>query len=215
MVGVAATAVLMPMYPTLSRKFRRKQLMTFGIIMVFIGSALELLGGLIMPANFVSFIVLTIGYMTVNLGLYGFYLIMMISIVNTVEYNQLKTGHRNEAIIASMRPLLTKMGSAIVVALTSLTYLIFNITEKTNAIADFEQQAEMKAISEAQRLDGINSVISGVQTYQKNGLLMAMILIPLVFGVISYLLYQRFYKLDEKTYDDICRQLEEKGMIER
>ena len=189
--------------------------MTFGIIMVFIGSALELLGGLIMPANFVSFIVLTIGYMTVNLGLYGFYLIMMISIVNTVEYNQLKTGHRNEAIIASMRPLLTKMGSAIVVALTSLTYLIFNITEKTNAIADFEQQAEMKAISEAQRLDGINSVISGVQTYQKNGLLMAMILIPLVFGVISYLLYQRFYKLDEKTYDDICRQLEEKGMIER
>ena len=215
MVGVAATAVLMLAYPALSRKFKRRQLMTFGIIMVFIGSALELLGGLIMPANFVSFIVLTIGYMTVNLGLYGFYLIMMISIVNTVEYNQLKTGHRNEAIIASMRPLLTKMGSAIVVALTSLTYLIFNITEKTNAIADFEQQAEMKAISEAQRLDGINSVISGVQTYQKNGLLMAMILIPLVFGVISYLLYQRFYKLDEKTYDDICRQLEEKGMIER
>ncbi len=215
MVGVAATAVLMLAYPALSRRFKRRQLMTFGIIMVAIGSVLEFLGGFVLPANFISFIVLTIGYMIVNLGLYGFYLIMMISIVNTVEYNQLKTGHRNEAIIASMRPLLTKMGSAIVVALTSLTYLIFNITDKTNAIADFEQQAELKVIDEAQRLEGINGVIATVQPYQKNGLLMAMILVPLVFGVISYLLYQRFYKLDEKTYEDICRQLEEKGMTEK
>ena len=61
----------------------------------------------------------------------------------------------------------------------------------------------------------INGVIATVQPYQKNGLLMAMILVQLVFGVISYLLYQRFYKLDEKTYEDICRQLEEKGMTEK
>ena len=172
-------------------------------------------GGLIMPAGTMSFYLLTIGYMIVNLGLYGFYLIMMISIVNTVEYNQLKTGHRSEAIITSMRPLLTKMGSALVVALTSLTYVIFNVTEKTNEIASFEQQAEIGTITDEARLEGINQVISGVSTGQMNGLLFVMILVPLVFGFISYLLYQKNYKLDEKTYEDVCRQLEEKGMAEK
>ncbi|MBO4837456.1 MAG: MFS transporter [Clostridia bacterium] len=215
MVGVAATAVLMLAYPALSRKFHRKQLMTFGIIMVAIGSIIELLGGMVMQADSISFIVLTIGYMTVNLGLYGFYLIMMISIVNTVEYNQLITTHRNEAIITSMRPLLTKMGSAIVVALTSLTFLLFNVTAMTNQISSFEQQAELKQISDAARMEGIRSVIANVTAHQKNGLLLMMILIPLVFGSVSYLLYQKFYKLDEETYEDICRQLEAKGLGEK
>lgn len=208
LVGVAATAVLMIIFPALSRKFTRRQLMTFGIVMVAIGSVIEIIAGLLLPATMIGFIVLTVGYMLVNLGLYGFYLIMMISIVNTVEYNELKTGERNEAIITSMRPLLTKMGSAIVVALTSLTYLIFRVTEKTNAIADFEQQAQLGEINDEARMAGINGVIEGVDKWQTTGLLLAMVLIPLVFGLISYFLYQKFYKLDEKTYDDICLQLE-------
>ena len=126
------------------------------------------------------------------------------------EYNQLLTGHRNEAIITSMRPLLTKMGSAIVVALTSLTFLIFQVTEKTNAIAEFEQKAQLGQITDDARMEGIHAVIAGVSSGQTAGLLLAMVLIPLVFGIASYLLYQKFYKLDEKTYEDICRRLEEK-----
>jgi len=207
MVGVAATAVLMVIYPALSRKYTRRKMMTGLMVMVFIGSAVELVGGLLMSADRISFYVLTVGYMMVNLGLYGFYLIMMISIINTVEYNQLKTGQRNEAIITSMRPLLTKMGSALVVALTSLTYLIFRVTEKTNAIADFEQQAQMGSITDTARMEGIHQVIESVEKTQITGLLLAMVLLPLVFGFVSYLLYQKYYKLDEKTYEEICRQL--------
>ena len=209
-VGVAATAVLMLTYPALSRKFSRKKLMTFGMLMTAAGSVLELIGGLIMPGATPGFIVLTIGFMLVNLGLYGFYLIMMISIVNTVEYNELKTGQRNEAVIASMRPLLTKLGAAIIAALTSLTYIIFNVLEKTNQIAKFEQLAEAKKISDDARMEGINAVIAGIQSNQTAGLLLAMVLIPLVFGFISYILYQKFYKLDEKKYDEICAELEMK-----
>ncbi len=212
-VGVAATAVLMILFPALSRKFARKKLMTFGIIMVAIGSGIELLGGLALPSNVIGFGVLTLGYMLVNLGLYGFYLIMMISIINTVEYNELKTGHRNEAIITSMRPLLTKMGSAIVVAFTSLTYLIFRVTEKTNAIAEFEKQADLDQITDGARMEGIKGVMATVGDWQKTGLLLAMVLIPLVFGFVSYLLYQKFYKLDEKRYDEICAQLEERKAL--
>ncbi len=213
-VGVAATAVLMLIFPALSRKFTRRQLMTLGIIMVAVGSVIEIIGGILLPGNMFGFAVVTIGYMLVNLGLYGFYLIMMISIVNTVEYNELKTGHRNEAIITSMRPLLTKMGSAIVAAFTSLTFIIFKVVEKTNAIADFEQQAELGKITDDARLEGINGVIGTVGSWQTTGLLLAMVIIPLVFGFVSYILYQKFYKLDEKTYDNICAQLEERKAAE-
>ena len=64
-------------------------------------------------------------------------------------------------------------------------------------------------------MEGIKGVIATVGDWQKTGLLLAMVLIPLVFGFVSYLLYQKFYKLDEKRYDEICAQLEErKAMAE-
>ncbi len=209
-VGVAATAVLMLLYPAISRKHDRRKQMRVLMLMIVIGSVIELISGILIPADSISFYVLMFGYMIVNLGHYGFYLIMMISIINTVEYNQLKTGHRNEAIITSMRPLLTKMASAIVVVLTSLTYLIFQVTAKTNEIADFEQKAQLGTITDSARMEGIRSVISSVSAGQTTGLLLAMVLIPLVFGFASFLLYQKHYRLDEKTYLDICRQLDEK-----
>ena len=62
-------------------------------------------------------LVQTLGYMLSNFGQYGFYLVMMISIINTVEYNEYKHGTREEAIIASIRPFFTKMGSALVVVI--------------------------------------------------------------------------------------------------
>ncbi|MBQ6036756.1 MAG: hypothetical protein IJL43_05530, partial [Lachnospiraceae bacterium] len=88
---------------------------------------------------------------------------------------------------------------------------IFRITDKTNAISSFEQQAELDQITAEARLEGINGVINTITSGQKNGLLLAMVIIPLVFGLASYILYQKNYKLDEQTYDDICRQLEAKG----
>ena len=60
-------------------------------------------------------------------------------------------------------------------------------------------------------MEGIRGVIAGVSTSQTTGLLLTMVIIPLVFGFLSYILYQKNYKLDEQTYDDICRQLEAKG----
>ena len=43
-------------------------------------------------------------------------------------------------------------------------------------------------------------------------LLLAMVLIPLAFGFVSYLLYQKHYKLDEVKYREICEELDAKRM---
>ena len=209
-IGVAATAFLMLFYPALSRKFKRKQLMTFMVIGALVGFALQLLSGIAFSGNMVGFWMLTVGYMLSNLGLYSMYLIMMISIINTVEYNEYKNGERDEAIITSMRPFLTKMASALVVALTSLTYIIFRVTEYTNQISGYEQQANIGEITAEAKNAAIDQVLSQATHGQSMGMLLCMVILPMAFMMLSFVLYKKYYKLDEEEYDRICREIEAK-----
>ncbi len=207
-VGMAATAILMVAYPAISRKINRKPLMRYMTIIAVIGYALMLIPGLMLPANNAKFWCLTIGYMLSNFGQYCFYLIMMISIFNTVEYNELKNGTRDEAIITSLRPFITKLGSALVVIITTLSYLIFGVTKYTNRISEIEQQSSMGNIEDEAKAAAIDAVITEVGKGQTDGLLIFMTIIPCVLMLGSYFIYKKKYKLDEDTYADIVKQLE-------
>ena len=209
-IGVAATAVLMIFYPAITRKIHRKTLMKYMVILASIGYTLMLLAGLFLPNNTVKFWIITLTYMCTNLGQYCFYLVMMISIMNTVEYNELKNGSRDEAIIASVRPFLTKMASALIVLITTLSYLAFRVTDFTNQISAFEQDASRGTITEAQKLSGIQEVLSGVTNTQTVGLVVIMSILPWILLVASYLLYKKHYILDEEKYAAIVAELEAK-----
>ena len=137
-VGMSVTAFLMIFYPAISRKLPRKRFMGILLVISMVGYALMLIAGLSMPAEMPKFWVVTVGYMLSNFGQYGFYLVMMISIINTVEYNEYLSGDRDEAIIASLRPFLTKMSSALIVLITNVAYMIFGVTKYTNRISDLE-----------------------------------------------------------------------------
>ncbi len=206
-VGMAATAFLMIFYPAISRKIHRKRLMTIMMAVSTVGYVLMLVSGLVLSGSTLGFWVLVLGYMLSNFGQYGFYLVMMISIINTVEYNEYKHGTREEAVIASIRPFFTKMGSALVVVITSACYMIFGVTDYTNQISDLESAAASGIMSEADKLTGIAEVIRGVQGNQSMGLLLAMVIAPFLFMFASYLLYQKHYILDEDEYDRICAEI--------
>ena len=207
-IGMLATAVLMVFYPAISRKIHRKKLMSIMMGMSTVGYVLMLLSGFLMGGSDLCFAVLTLGYMLSNFGQYGFYLVMMISIINTVEYNEYKHGTREEAIIASIRPFFTKMGSALVVVITSISYVVFGVTNYTNQISDLESAAASGLITEAEKLSSIETVIAGIQGNQSEGLLLCMVVIPFVLMFISYLLYRKHYILDEEEYDRICKVIE-------
>lgn len=209
-IGMMATAILMMFYPAISRKIHRKKLMSIMMVMSTVGYLLMLLSGFAMTGSSARFGVLTLGYMLSNFGQYGFYLVMMISIINTVEYNEYKHGTREEAIIASIRPFFTKMGSALVVVITSVSYILFGVTNYTNQISDLESAAALGTITEADKLAGIENVIAGVQGSQSNGLLLCMVVIPFALMFLSYLLYRKHYILDEEEYDRICRVIAER-----
>ena len=211
MLGMFVTAFLMIFYPAISRRMNRKKLMDILMIVGIVGYAIMLLPGLLMPgAGMPKFILITLGYMLANFGQYGFYLIMMISIMNTVEYNELKHGTRDEGIVSSLRPFLTKLASALTVAIANVTYLTFHILEYTNGIAGFEQQANQGAITSEQKADAITALLQGVHHGQSVGLLLVMTVLPCALMFASYVLYQRRYKLDEAEYDRICAELEER-----
>ena len=213
-IGMSVTALLMIFYPAISRKVHRKKLMAILLRVALIGYAIMLIPGLVMGAGAakvlgmdLKFLLITIGYMLVNFGQYGYYLILMISVINTVEYNEYIHGTRDEGIITSMRPFLTKLASALTVVIASATYMLTGVTKYTNQISSLENAAAAGHITEADKLSQIRELLTGVTHGQSLGLLLVMVVVPLVLLVITYLLYLRHYKLDEPEFDRICAEL--------
>ncbi len=203
-VGMSATAFLMVFYPTISKKIQRKKLMNIMAVIAVVGYVFMILSYVI-PS--IGFGLLVVGYMLSNFGQYCYYLVMMISIINTVEYNQYKCGVRSEAIIASVRPFMTKMSSAVIVMITTASYVIFGVTSYTNKISDLESASAMGTITEADKLSQIGEILGSVQAGQTMGLLICMTVLPCALMLISNYLYQKKYKLDEEEYARICREI--------
>ncbi len=216
-VGMMVTGLLMIFYPMISRHLNRKKLMDVLMLVSGVGYAIMLLAGLLLKAGGafalgfdLKFLLITLGYMLANFGQYGFYLIMMISIMNTVEYNEFKHGTRDEGIVSSLRPFLTKMASALNAAIAYVAYLIFNVLSFTNGIAGFEQLANRGEMSVEEKAASIETLLQGVHSGQAIGLLVVMTALPCLLMFLSYILYKRHYKLDEAEYDRIVRELREK-----
>ena len=216
-IGMSVTALLMIFYPAISRRTPRKKFMLTLMRVALIGYLIMLVPGVALKSGAVmlggfdlKFLLVTVGYMLANFGQYGFYLILMISVINTVEYNEYVNGTRDEGIITSMRPFLTKLASALTVVIASGTYLLTGATKYTNQISALENAAAAGQIDEAQKLSQIQTLLQGVTHGQSLGLLLVMIILPAALLILSYVMYLRHYKLDEPEYDRICAELRER-----
>ena len=146
-------------------------------------------------------------------GFNGMYTVQTINMANSVEYNELKTGKREESLVFSLRPLANKLGSAIAQGIVSLVYIIAGVLTYTNQISDIENAysgASLTAEQGAQKLTEIKDVIQSVPENNKKILLICMCLIPIAFLIIGLILYKRFFKLDEKRMLEINAILEER-----
>jgi len=146
--GAAGLFVMMT-YPKFSGKYSRKQLMKAGMVLIIIGHGLLALSGLLMPVGLGSIGNLDLKFIALMIcnAIYGggqilIYMVLTISITNTVEYNEWKTGDREESIIFALRPLTAKFGSALMQLVIWLVYLGIGILNNTNGIAVAEQNAD-------------------------------------------------------------------------
>ena len=214
MFGMMVTGLLMIFYPMISRHLNRKKLMDVLMLVSAVGYVIMLAAGLLLKSGSamaagmdLKFLLITVGYMLANFGQYGFYLIMMISIMNTVEYNEYKHGTRDEGIVSSLRPFLTKLASALNAAIAYIAYLVFNVLSFTNGIAGFEQLTNRGEMGVEEKAAAIENLLQGVHPGQSIGLLAVMTILPCLLMFLSYILYKKRYTLDEAEYDRICEAL--------
>jgi len=70
-------------------------------------------------------------------------MVLTISLTNTVEYNEWKTGSREESIIFSLRPLMAKLGSSLVQLIVLIVYIVAGVSTYQSMIANQERQADI------------------------------------------------------------------------
>lgn len=116
-------------------------------------------------------------------------LLMLMFLTDTVEYGQWKLGRRNESITFSIQPFINKIGGAIANGIVGATLII----------------------------SGINSAATPSDVTESGLLIMklSMLILPLFFIVVGYIIYRKKFKIDKQMYDKIIADLAARGDIQK
>lgn len=201
-------------YPWLSKKFGRNKILYSAGIATICGFALMLIFALAIPTGapkssewFAKFILIAVAYTFIGYGA-GFYMIMVINMANTVEYNEWKYGQRNESLIFSLRPFTAKLSSALTQALVIGVYAVASITTYTNAISNIENEASKNLITNKVKMEKITEIINKVSLQDRQILVSCMCIIPIVFMIVALILYKKKCTLSETRLAEMVRETE-------
>jgi len=185
LVGVCGVTQLtaLSFFPAISKKFTRKQLYSISTILVVAGYGLFFFAEL-------SIILVASACVLVFIGQAFIQTLMLMFLADTIEYGQWKLGKRNDSITFSIQPLINKIGGALSTAVITASLILAKI--KTS---DSDMVAES--------IDASGKMV--VKT--------AMFIIPVIMIVIGYIIYMTKYKIDEKRYQEIIKDLEARGDI--
>lgn len=162
------------MFPALTKKMKRKMVFDFCYISMLIGL------GIFLFAN-TDFILVLIAAELFFIPQPIVFLIILMTITDSVEYGQLKLGHRDESLALSIRPLCDKFGSAISNGIVGQTAIMGGMTAGATAAS----------ISDASLLS----------------FKLMMLVVPAILLIISAVVFMKKVKLDEKMHAEIMKKL--------
>ncbi len=207
------TIVSQAFFPVLSSKFKRNQIVKFSIFVLTFGYLLFFIFASIPVNPTIAFILLCVSGIFVFVGQGFFYLTMLIMLTNTIEYDEWKTGERNDEIIFSVRPFMVKMAGAIqylVVAVTLVICGLYSITEEVGVIVT---QIEKNPELEVFYIEQINGLLATASQGQVMGLTAAMTLIPVLLFIGCYIVLKKKYIIDEELYDQMVKEIAERKEV--
>lgn len=201
-------------YPALAKKYSRDKLLYSCGLAIIIGYALMMILGLTVPKIVLfevlemkitlRFILTFLAYTVAGWG-GGFYMIMVINMANTVEYNEYKTGKRDEGLIFALRPFTAKMGSALMQGLVSLVYIVAGVLKYTNQFADIDKGL----IIDMTKQDVVNALQASASGQKSTMiLLVCTCAIPMVFMAIALIVYKKKFFLNETTVNEMILAVE-------
>jgi lactose/raffinose/galactose permease len=162
-------------FPPLAKKFSRRKVFFLAISVMIIALVMFALAGQSLPMILTSAVLFYIPQPLI-------FLVVLMVLSDSVEYGQLKFGHRDESLTLSVRPLLDKLGGAISNGVVGLTAVWAGMTAGATA----------------------GDVTSHGQAIFK----LMMFGIPAAMILIGAFIFFKKVKLDEKMHAEIVDKLE-------
>lgn len=163
------------LFPALAHRFQRRKVFLIGTLVMMLGIFL------LFFANFSTpFVIFSAALAAAPQPL--LFLVIMLTMTDTIEYGQLKLHHRDESLVLSVRPLVDKLASAIVNGLVSIIVI-------------------------ATHMSG-NAKVSSITSADSWQFKCYMLAVPLLLLCCSLVVYLRKVKITEAKHAQIVSQLE-------
>ena len=172
-IGLLAVAA----FPILTTKFSRRKLFFSSIAVMTAALVLYAMSG-----TNVTLALVAAGIFTLPQAL--IFLVVLMTITDSVEYGQLKLGHRDEAVCLCVRPLVDKFAGAVSSGIIGLAAIWVGMTGSASA--------------------------SGLTADNMMRLQIIMFAAPIVLMVVGALIYRAKVTLTEQEHARIVEELEEK-----
>jgi melibiose permease/lactose/raffinose/galactose permease len=181
--------------------------------------------GVFNPFNGTGWLILIpVVFFSSSIGI--FYLVLLVMMQNSIDYNEWKYGERKEAVAFAWRPLDTKLSNAlerglytlaIVTTGTSVVYDTIN-NENSKLARLSGLTAEEYETAQAAAEEAINDSIfgtngsGGLTSNQKMGYVLWMVISILICLVLAYTVIRFGYHLNEEEHDKIMCDLDERHL---
>lgn len=205
-----ASGIISFVYPAMAKKFSRASLAGISLVSSIAGYFLFALTGYFAPTG-IKLWLYCAEALIIGFGYSLFYMVVTICLTNTIEYNEYKTGSRDEAIIFSLRPFMAKMSISLQQLIVMVVYMIIGMTSVTNRISELEQQASLNQITESAKTAGITEVLNYAPGYMASTLRLVMVVLPLVFMTAGYLTMKKKITVDEAEYQRMVSEIEKRA----
>ena len=183
--GISQILGMMVVYPILRSKLSNTIIFKLGLCLAIFGYAFLLALCLLGYSSVLTMLMVPGVMIFVANGILT--VLTTVFLANTVDYGEVKTGHREESVIFSMQTFVVKAASGLAVFITGVSLDLIGLTSK----------------------DGLGE---GIPTFSSPllGLRLLMTILPIIGLVLALVLFTRKFILTDEKAEQIRKQLEEK-----
>lgn len=183
--GISQILGMMAVYPILRSKLSNTIIFKLGLCLAIFGYAFLLALCLLGYSSVLTMLMVPGVMIFVANGILT--VLTTVFLANTVDYGEVKTGHREESVIFSMQTFVVKDASGLAVFITGVSLDLIGLTSK----------------------DGLGE---GMPTFSSPllGLRLLMTILPMIGLVLALVLFTRKFILTDEKAEQIRKQLEEK-----
>ena len=183
--GISQILGMMVVYPVLRNKLSNTKIFKLCLLLAILGYAFLLALCLLGYSSVLTMLMVPGVMIFVANGILT--VLTTVFLANTVDYGEVKTGHREESVIFSMQTFVVKAASGLAVFITGVSLDLIGLTSK----------------------DGLGE---GIPTFSSPllGLRLLMTILPMIGLVLALVLFTRKFILTDEKAEQIRKQLEEK-----